>query len=130
MAYSLNRWQGMGNLVNDPEIRHTNSGKTVVNIVIATETGYGDYKRTEFTRCFAWEKFAKQIAKLCKKGTQVYVEGSLRTRSWEDKDGKKRYVTEISLDKLIAGMRMREQGEIAEDDFNEPEEDDDDDLPF
>jgi len=91
----------IGHLGNDPERRETASGQTVVNFNLATSEGYKDntgnfQERTEWHRIVAWGKLADICSQYLKKGRQVYIEGRLQTRSWDDaKTGEKKYTTEI-----------------------------------
>ena len=101
---SVNKWIGIGNLGRDPESRYTASGEAICNFSIAcTETWKdkqtGERKEmTEWVRISAFGKLAEICSQYLKKGSQVYVEGSLRTRKWTDKDGQERYTTEIRCD--------------------------------
>ena len=97
----LNSFTGIGNLARDPEMRETGSGKKVVNFAVACTSGYGDNKQVEFVNVVAWEKTAEVVAQFCKKGSKVYFEGRLATRSWEDKDGGKRYTTECVANRVL-----------------------------
>jgi len=95
----------LGRLGSDPEIRHTPSGKAVANFPVATTdtyTGKGGEveKRTEWHRVVAWGRTAEVCAEYLSKGKMVYVEGSLRTRSWEDKEGTQRRRTEVIARKV------------------------------
>ena len=90
----------VGNLGKDPEIRHTPQGNAVANLNLATSESWTDksgqkQERTEWHRIVAWGKLAELCSKYLQKGRQVYVEGKLQTRAWDDKDGNKRYTTEI-----------------------------------
>jgi single-strand DNA-binding protein len=90
----------VGNLGADPELRYTSSGTAVCNFNVATNESYKDrdgnlVEKTEWHRVVAWERLAEICAEYLKKGRQVYVEGSLQTRQWEDKEGQTRYTTEI-----------------------------------
>ncbi len=90
----------VGNLGSDPELRNTPSGTSVCEFSVATnETWKGKdgqtQDRTEWHRIIVWGRLGENCAKFLSKGRQVYVEGRLQTRSWEDKDGNKRYTTEI-----------------------------------
>jgi single-strand DNA-binding protein len=90
----------IGNLGRDPEIRYTTSGQAVANFTVATTEvrTNKDGKRDEFTewhRIVAWGRLAEICGEYLSKGKTVYVEGTLRTRSWEDKEGKKRWTTEV-----------------------------------
>ena len=96
----------IGNLGRDPEIRYTKSGTAVANLNLATTDSWKDpqgdrQERTEWHRVVAWDKLAEISKEYLSKGRQVYIEGRLQTRSWEDKDGNKRYTTEIRADQLL-----------------------------
>ncbi len=100
MAGSINKVILIGRLGRDPEMRFTPSGKAVTNFTMATSEYWNDasgerQERTEWHRIVLWGKLAENAAKLLSKGKQVYVEGRLQTRSWDDRDGNKRYTTEI-----------------------------------
>ena len=97
---ALNRAEIIGNLGGDPELRTTTSGKSVTDFSVATNeewTGADGEKHseTEWHRVIVWGKQAESCAKFLSKGRQVFVEGKLKTRDWEDKDGNKRQTTEI-----------------------------------
>lgn len=91
----------VGRLGRDPEVRHTNTGNIVVNFTVATSDTWTDRQtgekkeKTEWHRVVAFQKLAELCGNYLAKGRQVYVEGSLQTREWADKDGNKRYTTEI-----------------------------------
>jgi len=97
----LNRVMLIGRLGADPETRHTQSGKAVTNIRIATSDKWRDKQsgekreKTEWHSIIAFERLGEIIAQYTQKGAQVYVEGKLQTRKWQDKDGKDRYTTEV-----------------------------------
>ena len=117
---SVNRWVGIGNLGADPESRFTPSGDAVCNIRIAcTETwrdkATGERKEaTEWVRVAFFGKLAEIAGQYLKKGSQVYIEGSLRTRKWQDKDGKDQYTTEIRADEMKRlGGRQGQDGDSA-----------------
>lgn len=101
MARGINKVILVGNLGADPETRYMPSGKPVTNIRIATSDGWTDkqtgekQERTEWHAVVLFEKLAEISAEYLRKGSQVYIEGSLRTRKWQDKEGKDRYTTEI-----------------------------------
>ncbi len=90
----------IGNLGNDPEVRYTPGGSAVANVTIATNESWKDrntgerQERTEWHRVVFWSRLAEIVEQYLKKGSKVYVEGRLQTRSWEQ-DGVKRYTTEI-----------------------------------
>ena len=90
----------VGNLGKDPEVRHTPNGQAVANFSIATSEAWTDkggqkQERTEWHRIVAWGKLAELCGKYLAKGRQCYIEGKLQTRAWDDKDGGKRYTTEV-----------------------------------
>ena len=99
MAASVNKVILVGRLGADPEIRYTPNGQAVATLRLATNewSGSGESReeRTEWHRVVVWGKLAERCSEYLKKGRQVYAEGRLRTRSWEDRDGNKRYTTEI-----------------------------------
>jgi single-strand DNA-binding protein len=95
----------VGRLGRDPETRYTGGGVAVTNFSIATDEQWKDrngekQKKTEWHKLVAWSKLAEIIQQYCKKGQMVYVEGRLQTREWQDKEGVKRYSTEIVADTL------------------------------
>jgi single-strand DNA-binding protein len=97
---SVNKVILIGNLGADPEVRYTQSNQAVANFRIATTDTWTDregqkQERTEWHNIVAWAKLGEICGQYLKKGKQVYVEGRLQTRQWEDKDGGKRYTTEI-----------------------------------
>jgi single-strand DNA-binding protein len=90
----------VGNLGKDPELRYTPQGQGVANFPIATSENWTDkqgqkQERTEWHRIVVWGKLGELCSKYLSKGRQAYVEGRLQTRAWDDKDGQKRYTTEI-----------------------------------
>ena len=101
MSGSVNRVILVGRLGKDPEIRSTPSGTTVAKFTIATDERYTDragekQERTEWHNIVAWSKLAEICGQYLKKGKLVFIEGSLRTDSWDDKEtGQKKYRTEI-----------------------------------
>jgi single-strand DNA-binding protein len=101
MARGINKVILVGNLGADPETRYMPSGKAVSNIRIATSEGWKDkstgdmQERTEWHSVVLYDKLGEIAAEYLRKGSQVYIEGSLRTRKWQDKEGKDRYTTEI-----------------------------------
>ena len=99
MGY-LNKVMLIGRLGQDPEKRVTPAGHSVVNISLATTEYYKDksgnkQEKTEWHRVIFWNRQAEIVEQYCKKGSQIYVEGGLQTSSWQDKDGNKRYTTEV-----------------------------------
>ena len=95
----------IGNLGADPEVRFTPSGVQVVSATLATSEGWNDkngerQERTEWHRLVLWRKLAEIADQYLKKGSKIYVEGKLQTRSWDDQKGHKRYVTEVVVNNL------------------------------
>src|SRR3989337_1356599 len=101
MARGVNKVILIGNLGNDPDVRYTASGAAVANISLATAESWRDkesgeqQERTEWHRVVFFGRLAEIVAEYLKKGSQIYVEGRLQTRKWQDKEGKDRYTTEI-----------------------------------
>ncbi len=93
----------VGNLGKDPEVKHLDSGTTVASFSLATTETYKDKEgkraqQTEWHNIVVWRKLAEVAEKYLTKGSKIYLEGKIRTRSWEDKEGNKRYTTEIIAD--------------------------------
>jgi single-strand DNA-binding protein len=101
MARGINKVILVGNLGADPDTRYMPSGKAVTNIRIATSESWKDrqtgdqQERTEWHTVVLFDKLGEIAAEYLRKGSQVYIEGSLRTRKWQDKEGKDRYSTEV-----------------------------------
>jgi single-strand DNA-binding protein len=111
MAEGLNRVMLLGNLGADPELRYTQGGQAVLNLRIATTESYLDKdkvrkERTDWHNVVVWGKRGEALAKILGKGSNLFIEGSLRTSSYDDKDGNKRYKTEIvASNVLLTGGR-------------------------
>jgi len=108
MADGLNKVYIMGNLGQDPELRVTQSGQSVMTMSVACTESYLDRNRvrqekTEWVRCVVWGKRADALSKFLRKGAKVFVEGKLSTSSWEDREGIKRYRTEVVAHNVILG---------------------------
>ena len=106
MANSLNKAQVIGNLTRDPEVRQTPNGQTVATIGIATNRRWKNQagetqEDVEFHSIVVWGKLAEICQQYLKKGSKAYFEGRLKTRNWEDPDGKKNYRTEIIAENMI-----------------------------
>lgn len=106
MAGSLNRVMLIGRLGRDPEIRHSPSGQPVANFSIATDESYTSrdgqkVDRTEWHKIVVWGKQAEFCGNYLTKGRLVYIEGSISTRKWQDKDGAEKYTTEIKADRVV-----------------------------
>ncbi|RSK30106.1 single-stranded DNA-binding protein [Hymenobacter metallilatus] len=108
---SVNKVILIGHLGKDPEVRHLEGGNTVANFTMATNEYYKDkqgtrVERTEWHTIAAWRNLAELAEKYLRKGQQVYVEGRIRTRQYQDKDNQTRYVTEIVAEEIsLLGSR-------------------------
>jgi single-strand DNA-binding protein len=155
MARGVNKVILIGRLGQDPELRYTGNGTAVCNMRLATDDSYNDsdgnlVERTEWHRVVAWSRLAEICNEYLEKGSQVYVEGRLQTRQWEDRDGNTRYTTEVVARNVqfldsrgsqqeAPGGGGRQQQQYQNKDAqsssaNEPEDDfefePDDELPF
>lgn len=113
MAGSVNKVILIGNLGADPEIRHTQDGRAIANLRVATSESWRDKasgerrEKTEWHRVVIFnENLAKIAEQYLKKGSKVYLEGSLQTRKWEDQQGQERYTTEVVLQGFNAQLTM------------------------
>jgi single-strand DNA-binding protein len=117
MARGVNKVILVGNLGKDPEVRYMPSGNAVANVTLATTDSWKDkqtgekQERTEWHNIVFYSRLAEIVGEYLKKGSQVYVEGSLRTRKWQDKDGNDRYSTEIRADTMQMLGRREGGGE-------------------
>jgi single-strand DNA-binding protein len=132
---SINKVILTGRLTRDPEMRHTNNSTPVCNFSIAVDNGYGENKTTDFINCVAWNKTAEFVEKHFTKGRMIALVGRLSTRTWEGQDGKKNYVTEVTVsevsfcDSKPEGQGATESTQASDDEFVTLA-DADDDLPF
>lgn len=136
----------VGNLGKDPEIRYTPDGKPIANVTLATSETWKDkqgqqQEKTEWHRIVVFGKLAEIVGEYLKKGSQVYFEGKLQTRKWQDQSGQDRYTTEVVIDSFNGSMQMlggksdsapRQQTQTAPQQQPAPAMDDDfdDDIPF
>jgi len=102
---SVNKAILVGRLGRDPETRYTTGGQAVANFSVATDYSYKDrngerQKKTEWHKIVAWRKLAEICQQYLKKGSLVYIEGRIESREWQDKEGQKRYSTEIIADEM------------------------------
>ena len=102
---SVNKVILVGNLGKDPELKYTPAGAAVVNFSLATSESYKDREgnrqtKTEWHNIVAWRQLAEICGKFLHKGKQVYIEGKITTRKWQDRDGNDRYTTEIVADQM------------------------------
>lgn len=105
MSTLRNRVQLIGNVGNDPEVKTFDGGKKVANLTIATNESYRNEKgekveQTEWHRVVAWGKTAEIIEKYVSKGKEIAVDGKLTHRSYDDKNGEKRYITEVVVSEI------------------------------
>lgn len=136
MSRSVNKVILVGNLGRDPELRYTPNGTPVANFSIATSEKFkgqdGEWKeQTEWHNIVCWRRLAEVVGEYLKKGSKVYVEGKLKTRNWEDKEGKKNYRTEVFVDNMVMLDARGAQGASGPDPSGfEPDQISDDDIPF
>lgn len=147
---SVNKVILVGNLGKDPELRYTSSGTAVATFSLATSERYKDksgeqQEKTEWHNIVTWRNLAEICGKYLHKGKQVYIEGRIQTRSYDDRDGNKRYMTEIVADQMQmlgskgddGGYRrqndsfdQRQEPQAQEPQVSEPPFNPDDDIPF
>ena len=111
---SLNKVQIIGRLGQDPEMRFTANGRAISTFSVAVNRSYSTQEgerreETEWVRVVAWARLAEQVSQYLSKGRQVYVEGRLQTRQWEDKEGQRRYMTEV----VAQDVQFLDRGEGA-----------------
>lgn len=126
----MNTVQIMGNLARDPEVRYTQSGKAVATFTVAASNTYIDSnnetkEQTAFINCVAWGKTGEAVG-ACKKGERLFVEGRLQTRSYEDSNGQKKYVTEVVAN--FVGRKL--EGEFDSSNFDSFEQPQNENIPF
>ncbi len=129
----------IGNLGKDPEVRYLDSGVAVANFSLATTESYKNKEgervsQTEWHNIGLWRGLAEVAEKWLKKGSSVYIEGKIRSRKWEDKEGNTRYTTEILADNMtMLGKKedsSAEKTETTPEQESIPQEEKGDDLPF
>ena len=123
MARGVNKVILIGNLGQDPELRYTGSGTAVCNMRLATNESYTDkdgnrVDKTEWHNVVAWARLGEICNEYLQKGSQVYFEGSLQTRSWEDRDGNTRYTTEVKAREMMF-LDSREGGPSGGGEFDQ-----------
>ncbi|MDR1984869.1 MAG: single-stranded DNA-binding protein [Prevotellaceae bacterium] len=146
---TLNKVMIIGNAGKDPELRHLDNGVSVVTLPVATTERYKDRngevkEQTEWHNVVFWRLLAEFTEKYVRKGSQLFIEGRLRTRNWEDQSGNKKYVTEIVADNIrLLGRRpennnnngtnniaVTQTTETKTEEISIDESSIDDDLPF
>lgn len=126
----INKTILMGRLTKAPELRHTNNGTAVTTFNIAVDNGYGENKTTDFINCVAWNKTAEFVEKHFTKGQMIALVGRVSTRTWEGQDGKKNYVTEVTVSEVsfCGSKSAAESTQASGDEFEMIDVPDD--LPF
>lgn len=127
----MNTVQILGNLARDPEVRYTQSGKAVATFTVAASNTYIDSnnetkEQTAFVNCVAWGKTGEAVGNL-RKGNRCFVEGRLQTRSYENADGQKKYVTEVVANFVGTYLTHDETASSNFDSFEQPQ---DENIPF
>jgi single-strand DNA-binding protein len=126
----------VGNLGRDPEVRYTPSGTAVANFTLATTETWTDrdgqkQSHTEWHRIVAWRRLGEICGEYLSKGKQVYIEGRIRTREWEDQDGNKRKTTEIEAQTMqMLGSRVQDEPSVDANSGRGAEGPTEDDIPF
>ena len=126
----------LGNLGKDPEVRYLDNGVAVANFSIATTENYKNksgerVSQTEWHNIVVWRGLAEVAEKYLKKGASVYIEGKIKTRKWEDKEGNTRYNTEILADNMtMLGSKKSQEDSISSASLSVAPDDKSDDLPF
>ena len=126
----------VGNLGKDPEVKYLDSGVAVANFSLATTESYKNKEgervnQTEWHNIVLWRGLAEVAEKWLKKGSSVYIEGKIKTRKWEDKDGNTRYNTEILADNMtMLGSKSTSESAAPTTSGQQPAADTADDLPF
>lgn len=125
----------IGNLGKDPEVRHLEGGAAVANFPLATTETFKDkngnrQEQTEWHNIVVWRGLAEVAEKYLKKGMTIYLEGKLRTRSWDDKEGNKRYTTEVVGESFTMLNKRDSNQQSSNDDNNSSIPRTGDDLPF
>lgn len=128
----MNTVQILGNLARDPEVRYTKSGKAVATFTVAASNTYIDSnnetkEQTAFINCVAWGKLGESVGNL-RKGNRAFVEGRLQTRSYENADGQKRYVTEVVANFVGTSLMNDDAGTSNFDSFENTNSDEN--IPF
>ena len=131
----VNKVMLIGNLGKDPEVKYLDSGVSVANFSLATTENYKNKEgekvsQTEWHNIVLWRGLAEVAEKYLKKGASVYIEGKIKTRKWEDKDGNTRYNTEIFADNMTMLGGKKDSQETPIDPPQETASDKADDLPF
>lgn len=111
----------MGRITHDLEIRQSQGGIAVLSFTVAVERGYvkqGEERQTDFINCVAWRQQAEFIGKYFSKGRMIAIEGNLRTRTYDDKNGTKRYVTEVFVDNVSFTGEKVSGGQLSDSNYS------------
>lgn len=140
MSRDLNQCNFIGRLGKDPEVRYTTSGDAVANVSLAVGWKSKNSEGTEWVNVVAWGKLAELFGEYLKKGSKVFIAGSMRTRKWQDKNtGTDRYTTEILAKEMLmleakqdSGQGGEQMRDAQQEPAKAPMDDDsfDDDIPF
>ena len=133
----MNQVNLIGRLARDPELKYTQTGKAVASFTVAVNKGFGKDSEADFINCVAWEKTAENLANYTAKGSQVGISGRLQVRSYDSKEGKKVYVTEVVANfiefigtKSDQGQKPKQESPVDEFEAIDEEDFDQEELPF
>ena len=126
----VNRVTILGNLGNDPEVKHTNSGSAIASLTVATSESWNDKatgekkENTEWHRVVLFGKLAEVAGEYLRKGSQVYIEGQLRTRKWTDQSGQEKYTTEIvvGMNGVMQMIGGKQEGKPKQSGWGQPQQ--------
>jgi len=126
----LNRWIGIGRLTADPSLKYTQAGNAVATFTLAVDRAFSKEKETDFIPCVVWRKQAENCANYIGKGSLVAVEGRIQVRSYDAKDGQRRWATEVIADnvRFLDKRGQQQQGQAAQ--IGEEVEFNEEDIPF
>jgi len=134
---ALNKVQIIGNLGRDPEMRYATTGTAICNFSVAVTEKWGENETTEWFNCVAFKKLAETLEKYLSKGSKVYIEGKLKTNTWDKEDGTKGYKTEVIVREFEFLSPKKEASNNQGNDYNpgansqgQPQGDDPNDPPF
>lgn len=124
---TINKVHLIGRLTRDPELRYTKNNTPVANYTIAINNGYGEKEKTDYINISTWGKSGEFVSKYFKKGQAIAITGRLNNNNYEDKDGNKRYTTEVITEDIeFVGNKKEETKQVFTPNFDV----DDDILPF
>lgn len=126
----LNRVILIGRLTRDPELRHTHSGYPVASFTVAVDRGYGKDKEVDFIPIIAWNKTGEAVANNLGKGSLVAIDGKIQVRSYEAKEGGRRYITEVVADSVKFLDKRGQSDQVQQEEFTEYPNDGLEEVPF